>query len=87
MHGLSDHQATDLLAIERNDGCSIVFDCYFSIGNPSQVCYYRILGGTHDWPSVDLRWWNNPLAWWYFRDGNQDINASEEIWKFFQHYL
>jgi len=33
VNGLSDHQATDLLAIERNDGCSIVFDRYFSIGN------------------------------------------------------
>lgn len=87
VHGLSNHQATDLLDLDSNDGSSVVFDRYFTIGNPNQVWYYRILGGTHDWPSAGLRWWNNPLAWWYFRDGNQDINASEEIWKFFQHYL
>ncbi|MDE0841278.1 MAG: hypothetical protein OSA42_03690 [Porticoccaceae bacterium] len=86
-HGLNDRQTSRLEDLNPNDGSSILFDRYFSAGNRNEVWYYRIVGGTHDWPSIGLRWWNNPLAWWYFRNGNQDIDASEEIWTFFKRYL
>lgn len=38
----------------------------------NEVWFYKVDGGGHDWPG----------AW-----GNQDINASEEIWKFFKKHL
>ena len=38
----------------------------------NEVWFYKVEGGGHDWPG----------AW-----GNQDINASEEIWKFFKTHI
>jgi polyhydroxybutyrate depolymerase len=38
----------------------------------NEVWFYKVEGGGHDWPG----------AW-----GNQDINASEEIWKFFKKHI
>jgi len=38
----------------------------------NEVWFYKIEGGGHDWPG----------AW-----GNKDINASEEIWKFFDSHI
>ena len=41
-------------------------------GSCNNVWFYKVEGGGHDWPG----------AW-----GNQDINASEEIWKFFKKHI
>ena len=38
----------------------------------NEVWFYKVSGGGHDWPGV-----------W----GNKDINASDEIWKFFKQHL
>ena len=38
----------------------------------NEVWFYKIEGGGHDWPG----------AW-----GNKDIDASEEIWKFFDSHI
>jgi poly(3-hydroxybutyrate) depolymerase len=48
---------------------------------------YRIEDGRHVWPGIKFNWWDNPLAWYYFGSGNEDINASEEVWAFFKKYL
>lgn len=42
--------------------------------NNRQVWFYQIDGGGHQWPG-----WGG--------SGNQDINASQEIWKFFQRLM
>ena len=44
---------------------------YHSGDNGSAVEHYKIIGGAHDWPG----------AW-----GNQDVDASVEIWRFFYRY-
>jgi polyhydroxybutyrate depolymerase len=38
----------------------------------NEVWFYRVDGGGHDWPGAF---------------GNKDINASDEIWKFFKQHL
>ena len=38
----------------------------------TKFVYYEVIGGGHDWPG----------AW-----GNEDINASQEIWNFFKDYI
>jgi hypothetical protein len=48
-------------------------------------------GGTHTWPGweMDVKWWKNPLAWYYINyemTGNNDIDTSKEVWSFFSKY-
>jgi len=60
---------TDTLPdINKNDSCYIV--ATKSVGKTShdQVWLYSVVNGKHDWPGAS---------------GNMDINAAEEIWKFF----
>ena len=38
----------------------------------NEIWFYTVTGGGHDWPGAF---------------GNKDINASEEIWKFFKQHL
>jgi len=54
--------------INPSDGSIVVHEKYFEGINNNEVWLYKIINGGHDWPG---NW------------GNKDINASEEIWKFF----
>ncbi len=49
---------------------------YDNCENNSQVILYTIYGGEHTWPGASL---NIGIT-------NKDVNASEEIWKFFSGY-
>jgi hypothetical protein len=46
---------------------------------PAEVLFYRIEGGGHTWPSG----MNHPE---FLGNVNRDINATEEIWKFFSRH-
>jgi len=65
----------------------IIFERYWSEDNFNEVWLYKIVDGGHVWPGFRIRWWQNPLAWYYMGSGNDDINASEEVWAFFEKYL
>ena len=63
------------------------FERYWSQNSDVEVWMYKIIGGRHVWPGFKLYWWENPFFWYYFGSGNDDIDASEEIWLFFEKYL
>jgi polyhydroxybutyrate depolymerase len=57
---------------DLSDGSQVVFERYFNGIASSEVWFYRVVNGGHDWPG----------SW-----GNMDIDASEEIWRFFSHQM
>ena len=65
----------------------IFFERYWTEGFEEEVWLYRIEEGRHVWPGTKFKWWSNPIAWYYFGSGNEDINASEEVWAFVKKYL
>ena len=65
----------------------IFFERHWTDGLDQEVWMYRIEGGRHVWPGIKFNWWSNPLLWFYFGSGNDDIDASEEVWAFFKKYL
>ena len=67
----------DTLAdIDKKDGSYIITEKYTSGINNNEVWFYKVINGGHDWPQG-----------WPPNSGNQDLNTSEEIWKFFQHSM
>ena len=65
----------------------IFFERHWTDDLEEEVWMYRIEGGRHVWPGKRLRWRDEPMARLYFGTGNEDINASEEVWAFFKKYL
>ncbi len=57
--------------ISTSDGSTVEKYTYFDCTNNIENIHFKVIGGGHDWPG----------AW-----GNMDVNASEEIWKFFAQY-
>ena len=64
-------ESTLLPNTNTNDGSHIINHRYFDCIENAEVWLYEIVGGGHDWPGSS---------------GNMDINASEEIWNFFNQY-
>lgn len=56
----------------KTDSSRVVLETYRNKASAQEFLYYKVVGGDHDWPG----------AW-----GNEDMNASEEIWRFFERYL
>ena len=56
----------------EQDSSYVISKRYLGEHPMTELIYYEIIGGGHDWPG----------AW-----GNKDINASEEIWEFFSRHL
>lgn len=54
--------------INTNDGSTVRLDKYSSSDHDRRLWYYQIDGGGHDWPG---QW------------GNMDIDATREVWEFF----
>lgn len=65
-------QIDTLTNLEKLDSSFVGSNKYLVGNGEAKFIYYEVIGGGHDWPG----------AW-----GNQDINASEEIWQFFAKYL
>ena len=72
------------MRLDQND---IIFERYWSEDNINEVWLYKIIDAGHIWPGFRIRWWQNPLLWYYMGSGNDDISASEEVWAFFKKYL
>ena len=60
--------STDLPDLDPNDGSTVRLDKYTG-GNSQTLWYYLVIGGGHDWPG---------------RSGNMDIDATLEVWNFFE---
>jgi polyhydroxybutyrate depolymerase len=64
-----DYETQELPNTNSSDGSTVTSLKYSNGINGNQVWLYQINNGGHDWPGSS---------------GNMDINASEEIWDFFQ---
>ena len=65
-----------LLDVDKTDGSYIIREKHANGINNNEVWFYKVINGGHDWPQS-----------WPQDSGNQDLNTSEEIWKFFQHSM
>lgn len=61
-------ERTFLPDIDPNDGSTVRLDTYSSTQHNRELWYYLIMGGGHGWPGIY---------------GNLDIDATLEIWNFF----
>lgn len=62
--------------INTEDSCTAQYHVYRNGDNGTNVEFFRIEGGGHTWPDAII---NIGVT-------NRDINASQEIWKFFSKY-
>ena len=83
-----DNKSTKMIS-KKAEGSEydIYFERYWSQSSNEEVWMYKIVEGRHVWPGFKINWWENPIFWYYFGAGNEDINASEEVWTFFKRYL
>ena len=65
-------QTQNLPDSNKTDNSYVSIEKKVDCFNNNQVWFYTVYGGAHTWPG----------AW-----GNMDINASEEIWDFFNRYI
>ena len=84
---LTNKSVKQITSKESGAEYDIFFARHWSDDLEEEVWMYRIEDGRHVWPGIKFNWWDNPLAWYYFGSGNEDINASEEVWAFFKKYL
>ena len=84
---LTNKSVKQMTSKESGADYDIFFERHWTDDLEEEVWMYRIEDGRHVWPGIKFNWWDNPLAWFYFGSGNEDINASEEIWAFFKKYL
>jgi len=84
---LTNKSVKQMTSKESGADYDIFFERHWADDLEEEVWMYRIEDGRHVWPGIKLNWWDNPLAWFYFGSGNEDINASEEVWAFFKKYL
>ena len=67
---------TDVPNINTNDGSTVEHWVYSAGASSVQVELFKILQGAHTWPGSIFA----------FPGTNYDINASQEIWRFFSRY-
>ena len=84
---LTNKSVKQMTSKESGADYDIFFERHWADDLEEEVWMYRIEDGRHVWPGIKFNWWDNPLAWFYFGSGNEDINASEEVWAFFKKYL
>ena len=83
-----DKRSTKIIAKkEEGSEYDIYLQRHWSQNSDEEVWMYEIVEGRHVWPGFKIHWWENPVFWYYFGSGNEDINASEEVWRFFKKYL
>ena len=84
LNGLTLKQSSNLPNSAANDSSHIIFDRYWFETQNNEVWFYTVIDGGHHWPGVQFDWWRSPMAWWYFRNANQDIDTSRVVWSFFK---
>ena len=63
-----DMERADLPDVNPDDGSTVRLDLYSSPDHDRELWYYLVIGGGHEWPG---------------QSGNMDIDATLEIWNFF----
>ncbi len=71
INGCQNNEEIFLPNTNLSDGSYIINHRYFDCNENAEVWLYEVVNGGHDWPGSY---------------GNMDINASEEIWRFFSQY-
>lgn len=72
----SPYQFTKVDDISTNDDSTVEHEVNQECAENTSVEFFRVRGGTHTWPGSGID----------FGVTNYDINASEEIWRFFSQY-
>jgi polyhydroxybutyrate depolymerase len=77
LHGCFRSDTTSVPDKDLLDGCTATKITYTDVLGNARVILCQVVGGGHTWPgsAFDLRGAGNT---------NRDINASEEIWRFFR---
>jgi polyhydroxybutyrate depolymerase len=70
-------QVTELSDLDPNDGCTVQRRIYAPCDGGAQVVLLRVQGGAHTWPGTSVPGIGNTA---------QDIDASQEIWNFFDQF-
>ncbi|RZO70914.1 MAG: hypothetical protein EVA67_06530 [OM182 bacterium] len=82
---LDDVQQESLPNPSFLDGSRVERVRYTASDSDMVVEFLRVVGGGHAWPGAPMAWWR-PRAWLAWGFPNQDIDAAEEIWRFFEQY-
>lgn len=64
--------------IDTHDSSTVERIRYQSCGDGSEVWFYKITGGGHTWPNTTFDYIYGPT--------NRDLDASQEIWNFFNRF-
>jgi len=76
-NGLDTEPSVEMLEeVSTLDGSSVEHYVYTNAENTLTNEHFKVIGGAHTWPSASF----------FFPGTNYDINASVEIWKFFDRY-
>ena len=73
---LGDADSVAIADIDPTDGSTVDKFTWNNCQGNRQVVHFRVNGGAHTWPGSSL----------VFAPTNKDINASKEIWDFFNQY-
>ena len=65
-------ESTMLPDLDPTDGSRVELDRHWSTDHDREVRFYRVVDGGHDWPGAY---------------GNMDVNATVEIWSFFEEVM
>ena len=68
MNNCTESTSEFLPNLNPNDGSVVISHKHSGCSNSTEIWLYEVNGGGHDWPGSS---------------GNMDINASQEIWEFF----
>ena len=69
-HNLDRSEFIQIASKGDGDQNDIIFERYWSEDNINEVCLYKIVDAGHIWPGFRIRWWQNPLLWYYMGSGN-----------------
>ena len=93
-HGLVDTSTVELHDAHKPiliGNSKVQLQRYWLSQGKAEVWFYRVDNGGHDWPGARFDSWWQPtryLALYAMGFGkNMDIDSSEEIWKFFSHWI
>jgi hypothetical protein len=67
--------------LDTLDGCTVQKIIYTHCSDSADVILFKVINGGHSWPGGDTSFLH--LSWGEIGKTNFDINASQEIWNFF----
>ena len=78
----TESDTTLLLDLDTLDGSTVQKINYTNCSDSVSVILYKVINGGHSWPGGDTSYLY--LSWCDIGITNFDINASQEIWRFFK---